>query len=292
MMKLTEVWRGRRAVMAGSDPWMETMLREIGVQVKHLAPDADVQTMCRTMQDERVHALILPSTKKNSPAGRRLSMLERYLTEAREAGIPLTLMYSDEPVYLAEKGIAREQDETGGQTHEGLIQSVLQLYADGVSRGLEGDPVQTLIVRRMPCSIEETADAWCRAVLEGKAIHVLSPDAWNIFQHPLDAAAAVLALGARYLSGEMDRGGIFNIGTNAVCTNRDAALVFAQRHRNRCFFCEDGEMGKMPLLLDGTKAQRLCPRVLSVQEALDFRLNALRGETCEEQVRRYLENRG
>ncbi len=286
-MRLAEVWRGRRVVMAGKDSWIKIMLEELGVQVKLLTPDADVQTMCRIMQEERVHALILPCTKENGSAGKRLSMLERHLAEAREAGVPLTMMYSDEPVYRFRKGAALGKEGKG--TREELIQAILQLYADGVTRGAEGDPVQVMIVRRMPCMKEKTVDAWCEAVLEGRAIHVLHPQEWNVFQHPLDAAAAVIALGARYLSGEMEKVGIFDIGTNNVCTNRDAALVFAQRYGRRCFFCEDGERGKIPEIMD--EAPALCLPALSTQEALDFRKAALAGETQQDQVRRYLENR-
>ncbi len=289
---MREVWRGRRVVMAGDDLWMQAMLEEMGVQIKHLLPETDVQTMCRTMQEERVHALILPCGAQKGRVSKQLSMVEKSLMEAREAGIPLTMMYSDISVYQAENGWMREQDQTGGRTRAGLVQSVLQLYADGVSRGLEGDSVQTLIIRQMPCMDGKMVDQWCSALQAGRPVHVIQPNRWNIFQHPLDAASAVLALGARYLSGKMESGGVFNIGTHNVCTNREAASVFAKRYGGSCLFCEDETQGKMPLLLDGTKAQNFCLPPLSTQEALDYRMMELKGETRGELVRRYLKDRG
>jgi len=167
-----------------------------------------------------------------------LAALSTLLTEAREAGVPLVILLSDDGVYRASGGpwYAQESDPIGGETPQGLIESLLEIYADGVSRGLLGDPVRTLCVRHLPClgcghPAAAPYSAWCRAAAQNLPLSVPHPGAQGVFVHPLDACCGALLLGARFILGDTSCTGAFNLGADCenLVPNRTAALRFTRR---------------------------------------------------------------
>lgn len=314
--KLNHHWQARRVLLLGSaeglTPFVEALLTELGAKPARLPCSGSPETLCRALQAGRISAVILPELQSLCPEGsaiRQLSTLVTLFTEIREAGVPLTLLASDAGVYRASQhpGYAREEDPIGGQTQEGLIQSLLQLYADGISRGLGGDAVRTLIVRHMPCLFcgnEQVMQCslWCRALMSGEVVPVVNPSMRGVFLHPLDIALGILLLGARFFAGEAPDSGFFHLGAGAqnLCANRSAALRLIARHKGtRPIRERESPALSAPALLDGSRTRLFtgyrCQ--MTGDEALDdlydLEYAAHQGpgalqDTMKDQVRRYL----
>ena len=220
--KLNAAFTARRVLLVGGHDRMtlffESLLSALGARPARIPPSSGAETVCRALTAGRVSALIVPSLPSFAPdrdvAG-QLAALSTLLGEAREAGVPLTILCSEANVYRARQGAwyAREEDPIGGETREGLAQSLLQLYADGVSRGLCGDAVHVLCVRTLPalgCGSPAVAQysAWCRALDAGELPEVAHPSMQSVFIHPLDMACGALMLGARFFTGEEPCDGI------------------------------------------------------------------------------------
>ena len=284
--KLNANWRARRVLLVGSadraTQWMQALLTELGAKPARIPPSAGAEPLCRAMTAGRISAVIVPALSTLAPgkdAAGQLAALASLLREIREAGVPLTILCSDENVYRAQQHpwYAREEDLTGGETAAGLSMSLLQAYADGVSRGLCGDAVHTICVRHMPtlgsgspATLQYTK--WCRALLAGEVVNVCNPAMQGVFLHPLDMACGALALGARFFAGEEP--GIFNLGPGplSLCANRSAALRLIARHGGtRPIQESEPPLGPALPLLDGARARLLCGTVcqLSADDALD-----------------------
>ncbi len=262
-------WRARRVVLAGGADglclWMQAMLGELGAKVVRIGAHADTQTLCRALSSGRTSALIVPCAHRlaGEDVCAQLASLRVLLGEAREAGVPLVMLLSDEDVYLrgANPYPACEDDAPGGQTSSGLVQSVLQLYALGEARGLMGDAVGVVCVRHMPalgCGHPAVAQyaAWCDALLAGDVLTVGHPAAQGIFVHPLDIAACALTIGAQHLLTPAP--GAYNIGTDArsLIPNRSAALrLITSCGGTRPIRETAPPCAPMPGPLDGTKAR-------------------------------------
>jgi len=272
--QLHAAWRARRVLLIGSADrltlHMQALLSELGARPAQLAPGSEPETLHRALTQGRVSAVVVPRMRllTHGDACSRLAMLAVLLNEVREAGVPLVILMSDENVYRASghPWHAQENDPTGGETPEGLIQSILDLYADGISRGLCGDPVSVQIVRHLPClgcehSIAVQYSAWCRAILSGNAIEVCHPAASGVFIHPLDICCGTLLLGARFLLGDTGCTGVFNLGASNenIAANRTAALHLTHRLGLVRPICEREPPRSAPLPFpDGTKARLLC----------------------------------
>ncbi len=187
--QLQSAWRGRRALLVSAPDctglFMQAFLEELGARSARIAPDADAESLCRALTAGRTHALILPSlsclTRKRSLSN-SLSALELILSEAREAGVPLVILCAE---------------GAGDGTREGLAASILLTAADGISRGLLGDAVSTILVRHRPCTDDDTRLHLCLSALQ---------------------------LGARYLLGERDVVGTYTLSAAAHRATRLAAL--------------------------------------------------------------------
>ena len=286
--KLNAAWTARRVLLVGAHERMtlfyEALLLALGARPARIPPSSGAETICRSLTSGRVSALIVPSLPALAPAlpeAGQLAALERLLTEAREAGVPLTILCSEANVYRARQGAwyAREEDPIGGETREGLAQSLLQLYADGVSRGLCGDAVHVLCVRTLPslgCGSPAVAQysAWCRALDAGDLPEVAHPAMQGVFVHPLDMICGALMLGARFFAGEEPCDGIWNLapGPHNLCANRSAALRFIARNGGTRPIREtEPPMGPVLPLPDGARARLLCNFrcLLGADEALD-----------------------
>lgn len=272
--QLLNAWRARRVLLicAAGYPgqFMQAMLSELGARPARLSPGADAAQLNQAMTLGRISAVIVPDFP-SSPFGSlpvQLTSLLSLLAEAREAGVPLVMLCSDVNVYRtdARPWASRENDPIGGETREELIQSILQLAADGVSRGLLGDAVSTLIIRHPPClgcghPAVKAYTGWCSQLRSGEVLTVDHPAAAGLFLHPLDICCGALALGARFLLGDRNTTGAFNLGAapENLIANRTAALRFIR---------ENG--GKRPIReqhcaapfvfprLDDSKARLLC----------------------------------
>jgi len=289
--KLNANWGARRVLLVGGadrpTQFMEALLTELGAKPARIPAASGSETLCRAMTAGRISAVIVPALHALAPdrdAAGQLAALTTLLTEAREAGVPLTILCSEENVYRAQQRpwYAREEDMTGGETRAGLIQSVLQLYADGVSRGMCGDAVRTLCVR-VPPTLGSGSPAtaqytqWCRALLSDEVVRVRNPAMQGVFVHPLDAACGTLALGARFFAGDEPSAGIWNLGPGPqnLCANRSAALrLIARSGGTRPIEESEPPMGPALPLLDGAKARLLCgiKCQLTGDEALDMLL--------------------
>ena len=272
--KLLSTWRARRVLIVGGKdaltPWMNAILSELGARPVCVTPGCGAEALCRVMNDGRVSAVIIPAAHTLHEGGleMQLSALSTLLCEVREAGVPLTILCSDASVYRASEQVwyAREEDPLGGRTREGLIQSILQLYADGMSRGLLGDAVTTLLVRHMPCLFSDSPFTrqyarWCRELLAGEPLHVEHPGMQGIFMHPLDVACGALMLGARFLSGEDMQENVFNLSTGPdnLCANRSAALRLVNQHGGtRPLVESEPPLPPRSPLLDGSRARYTC----------------------------------
>ena len=243
--QLTQVWRARHVLLVGGTDvlcaCLQALLTELGARPARIPASASSETLCRAMTAGRISAVIVPGAHALSPqrdAPHQLAAIDALITEVREAGVPLLILCSDAPVYRAQARpwLAEEDDALGGQTREGLIQSLVQLYAEGAARGLLGDPVNALIVRHPPLlGTDAPAVAqyarWCRSLLTGDVVAVEQPDRQGVFAHPLDIACGVLTLGAHALGGEPAQSRVFNLapGPEGLMSNRSAALRFIRR---------------------------------------------------------------
>lgn len=289
--KLFSAWRARHVLIIGeadgASAWMQTFLEELGAHVLRLPANPGAEALCRTMTAQRIAAVIVPAAHRLCPDADllfQLSALQTLLCEAREAGVPLCILCSDENVYRARHcpWHVREDSPLGGQTREGLVQSILQLYADGVSRGLLGDAVRVLCVRHMPYlgggdpSVAQYT-RWCRALLNGEVVQVDHPTRSGFFQHPLDVVCGVLMLGARALSEDAPDGGIFNLGASpaCVCPNRSAARRLNDRFGGMRPIAErEPPLSPSAPLLDDSRAQQWIGRtgILTADEALSMHM--------------------
>lgn len=315
--KLYESWRARRVLLVGGPDlqtlFTQALLEELGAKTARIPTGSSSETLCRALSAARIGAVIVPrahALAETADPIAHLSALQTLTTEVREAGVPLLILCSDVSVYRARPRpwYAREEDLTGGQTREGLCQSLLQLYAEGAARGLMGDAVCTLIVRHMPClggssPLSAQYTAWCRTLLRGELIPVEHPSMQGVFLHPLEAACGALMLGARFFSGDtgVDESCIFNLGAGPhnLCANRSAALRFVARQGGtRPIQESEPPLAVSPPLLDGSRARLLCGArcLFSADEALDMLLELERaGQEDEkalpgvirEQVQRY-----
>ena len=88
LSQLCAAWRARRVLIIGSgddaSAPLNAFLTILGARCQILPPDADAQTLYRTLTDGRVFAVIVC----RPPAGDVL------LTEIRETGAPLTILCS------------------------------------------------------------------------------------------------------------------------------------------------------------------------------------------------------
>ena len=272
--QLHAAWRARRVLLIGGEDRttlvMQTLLDELGAKTARLAPGCRAEHLHRALTASRVSAVIVPCMRLFSRGGvtDQLSALITLLCEAREAGIPLVILMSDENVYrvAAHPWHPQETDPIGGESPQGLIQSILDLYAGGVSRGLSGDPVSVQIVRHLPClgcghPAARQYGAWCRAACSGGAIEVERPSASGVFIHPQDVCCGALLLGARFLLGDTACTGAFNLGAGSenLMPNRTAALRFIRRLGVARAVRETEPQPDDALPLpDGTKARLLC----------------------------------
>ena len=273
--QLLTAWRARRALLVSPpcriSAFMQALLSGLDARPVRIAPDADADRLNRAMTKGRVSALIVPDLCALSPGGSlqsQLGALLSLLSEARESGIPLVILCSCAGVYRAggKPWAARESDMTGGETAEGLTQSILQMAADGVSRGLMGDPVSVIIARHLPClgcghPAVAPYQAWCEAIDADTLVSVPHPALQGVYIHPLDVCCGALALGARYLLGDTQMTGAFNIGADAqnLMANRTAALRFIRQSGGTRPIREiyPPLVPSLPLL-DGSRAHFLC----------------------------------
>lgn len=267
--ELISTWRARRVVLCGGADGLclllQGMLAELGARVVRIGANADSQTLCRALSSGRTGALIVPCARDFSGGGIRdqLAALHTLLTEAREAGVPLTMLLCDEDVYLRGRDPypAAETDAIGGQTPQGLAQSILQLYALGAARGLLGDAQGVVIVRHMPalgCGHPSVFQygAWCHALCSGDVLTVEHPASQGAFVSPLDVAAAALCIGAHHLASPAP--GAYNIGTDprSLMPNRSAALrLITTRGGTRPIREVTPPHAFAPVLLDGSLAR-------------------------------------
>lgn len=286
--RLNAAWALRRVLVIGGEDAMTqyacALLHALGARETTLPPDADVQTLSRALCEGRTGAVIVPVAKTLASGDDPIQALRatsQLLSEMREAGVPLAIFASDADVYAESPCCADERTIVGGKTREGLTQTLVQLYADGVSRGLLGDPVPTIIVRHAPClGCEHPATSqnrgWCRALLRGEAPTIAHPDAQGTFLHPLDVLLGALSLGARHLLGS-PCAGIYTFGTppQNLCANRSAWLrLCAQEGGERAFRTAYPPCSPACTPLDGTHMWKICgyrPQLNAV-EALAFLL--------------------
>ncbi len=311
---LQEGWRARRVLLLGGGLLSDcaaALLLELGARVARVGAGADASTLCRAMHAGRVCAVLAPQAGalcRGLPARDCLRPLDALLCEAREAGVPLTLLGTDAPLSRPGDGVLpeREDDPPGGRTREGLILSLYELYADAASRALLGDAVGTLRVRHMPCLLCGAPGVaqyrrWCEALLEGEVVCVEHPGRLGAFVHPMDVACGMLLLGASFLRAPSS--GLYHLGLSpqCLCANRTAALALAARAGSERPLreTEPPDAPQAPLL-DGARAKRLCGAIcrMSAQDALADALALLRAERegrveaeLRAQARRYLEER-
>ena len=288
LQSLHAAWSARRVLLLGGEDrmtrFMHAMLSELGARPACLPLASGSEALARALTSSRVFCVIVPCLRAlDGSLDDQLNALNTLLVEAREAGVPLVMLLSDENVYRAAQHpwTVREEDPIGGETREGLFSAILQLFADGVSRGLLGDPVHVLCVRHLPClgcghPAVAPYDLWCRALDEGRPLTVPHPGAQGVFLHPLDACMGSLLLGARFLLGDTACTGIFNLdaGAQNLMPGRTAALRLCGRcaHARALEETEPPHPVLLPLL-DGARARRLCgarPTVPGDEALLDL----------------------
>ena len=298
--KLTGAWRARRVLLIGGPDaqnlYTQALLGALGARCARIPPDADAHTLNRAMQQGRVSAVIVPSVhalRETDDLFDHLHALDLIFCETREAGIPLCILCSHADVYAdGSAWPVQENALVGGRTREGLIQSILQLYADGVSRALMGDAVASLICRHAPClgsnheSVAQYA-AWCRAILRDEQPTIEHPGAQGVFFHPLDAALGALCLGAAYFEGNSSCTGCFNIAPAAenLCANRSVyAFLAAQTGASRAAAEAYPPRMPSPAALCGAKLKQLCgyAPVLTAKDALSFFMEHERARAVSE----------
>ena len=286
---LTAAWRLRRVLIAGgadaATHYAAALVRALGAQPVSFSPGAGAPALYRALSGKRIQAVLVPAAHalcQEDDLSAQLHALELLLGETREAGVPLVILCSHADVYAPFHGEpdADERAPLGGRERDGLHQAILQLVADGYSRGLMGDPVRTVICRHAPCLGSEHPavlqySAWCRAILKGETPVVEHPDAQGTFLHPLDVMLGALCLGAHHLLVKTDTGGIYNLGDAPKnrCANRSAWRILAQREgcSRACRFAHPPHP-PMRAPLDTTRAKAACGfRVqLDARQALSF----------------------
>lgn len=317
IQQLHAAWRARRVLIVGGTDtmplFMQALLDELGSRHARLVPAVQPETLQRALTDGRVSTVIVPCMRTLSAgkAAEQIAALDILLSEAREAGVPLVILMSDDSVYRASMRpwSVQENDPIGGETPQGLIQSLLDLYAGGVSRGLCGDPVSVLRIRHLPslgCGHPAVAQysAWCHAAKANDVLDVQHPGMQGVFVHPLDVCCGALLLGARFLLGDTTCIGAFNIGacSENLVPNRTAALRFTHRLgvTRPIRESEPPQTALLPLP-DGAKARLLCGAkcFISGEEALEqlFSLEeakktglAAQDHTIQLQTRAYLQS--
>lgn len=285
LQSLHAAWGARRVLLLGGEDrmtrFMRALLVELGARPACLPLSSDSEALSRVLTGGRFCCVIIPCLRAlDGGLTQQLRALDALLIEVREAGVPLVMLLSDENPYRAaqQPWAVREEDPIGGETRGGLFHSILQLFADGVSRGLLGDPVNVLCIRHLPalgCGHPAVApyDVWCRAIDAGEAPVVPHPGAQGVFLHPLDACMGSLLLGARFLLGDTACTGIFNLGVGAhsLMPGRTAALRLCAHceHKRALRETEPPHPILLPLM-DGSRARRLCGAcpVVSGEDAL------------------------
>lgn len=273
--QLLTAWRARRVLIVSHadcfSAYMQALLTALEARPARIAPEAGAAQFNQAMTEGRIGAVIVPDagTLSSNPCPQaHLSALLSLLDEARESGVPLVILCSCAGVYRAadRPWIAQERDPIGGETYEGLVQSLLQLTADGVSRGLLGDAVSVIIARHLPClgcghPAVAACDAWCDALDADEMLRVAHPSLQGVYLHPLDVCCGALALGARFLLGDRRMTGAFNLAADAhnLMANRTAALRFIRQNGGTrpILETEPPRMPSLPLL-DGARARLLC----------------------------------
>lgn len=273
--QLLPAWQGQRVLLIGHSgrpcAFMQALLESLGARCARIPPGMDAEPLCRAMQAGHISAVVIPELRAlaggDDPCT-PLAALHLILCECREAGVPLALLLSDASVYRGEAlpAFAREGDPIGGQSRDGLLQSILQLYADGFSRGLMGDAVSVQCVRHLPllgCGHPAVSaySRWCASLDSSDLLTVPHPGRQCAFLHPADVFCGALLLGARFLLGDTACTGIYNLGTelHSLAANRTAALRMIREHGGtrpiREIFPPDDPPPPMP---DGTRARMLC----------------------------------
>lgn len=284
---LSNAWRARHVLLVGPSgrpcAIMQALLEALGAKCARISPAESTESICRAMQAGRISAVIAPEMRALSAAVSPSSQLDALLSllgECREAGVPLTLFLSDASVYRAAAcpWHAREDDPIGGESRDGLVQSILQLCADGISRGLMGDAVSVILARHLPllgCGHPAVSaySLWCGALDAGQRLTVPDPGRQGLFLSPFDAYYGALLLGARFLEGDRACTGVYNLAadTKNILPNRSAALRFSAAHGGKRPILETHPPAQPPIpQLDGTKARRLCGAqpVIAAEEAL------------------------
>lgn len=273
--QLFSAWRARRVlIVSGANRlglFMQSLLTQLDARPARIAPGADAAQLNQALTEGRIGAVILPDLSCLCAAKSLDAQLQALLTlmyEVREAGVPLVILCSQENIYRAQgqMWMADENAPIGGETQEGFIHTILQTAADGISRGLLGDPVHTIIVRHPPClgcGHPSTAHytAWCSQLLHGEIVTVNHPGLQGVFLHPLDACCGALALGARYLLGDKNLSGAFNLGAESenLIANRTAALHFIRENGGTRPMreCSAAPVHTAPLL-NGARTRFLC----------------------------------
>lgn len=174
MDRMQSAWRARRVLLIGHEDGLfrslALFLGELGARITRMPPGTDAETYFRAMISGRVSAVIVVQAHQLAP-GRgptmQLRVLDLILSEARETGIPLVMLAC---LHDAAPDAAQER-----------AQSILRLYADGVCRGLFGDPVSVQYFRPTPGT---DASAVC---------------------------AGMLDFGARFLSGDTELTGVMEL---------------------------------------------------------------------------------
>ncbi|MGN0773409.1 MAG: hypothetical protein ACI4MP_06405 [Candidatus Ventricola sp.] len=273
LQSLHAAWGARRVLLLGGEDrmtrFMRALLAGLGARPACLPLSSGSEALSRALTSGRVCCVIVPCLRAlDGGLTDRLHALDALLIEAREAGVPLVMLLSDESVYHAAQHpwTVREEDPIGGETREGLFHAILQLFADGVSRGLLGDPVHVLLIRHLPClgcghPAVAPFDLWCRALDAGEPLRVPHPGAQGVFLHPLDVCLGSLLLGARFLLGDTACTGVFNLdaGAQNLMPGRTAALGLCARCGHERPLMEDEPPNPVFLpLLDGSRARRLC----------------------------------
>jgi len=272
--QLLNAWRARRVLLIYGTGYpgqfMQALLSELGARPARLSPGADAAQLSRAMTQGRISAIIVPDSNFTSDGSLMMQFraLLSLLGEAREAGIPLTILCSDADVYRTDGNpwSVQERDPIGGESQKGFIHSILQTAADGISRGLLGDAVSTLIIRHPPClgcghPAVSAYSHWCSQLDNGEILTVDHPGMNGVFLHPLDVCCGALALGARFLLGDRNLTGVFNLGASPqnLVANRTAALRFIRENGGTRPIREQHSSALFTIPhLDDTKARLLC----------------------------------
>ncbi len=162
LQTLHAAWSGRRVLLLDDcgpmTRFLHTLLLQLGARPACLPLGAGSEALARALTDGRVCCLIVPCLRAlTGGLSDQLHALDGILMEAREAGVPLAMLLSDENVYRAahHPWLVREDDPVGGETRAGLVHALLQLFADGVSRGLLGDPENVYRAAHHPWLVRE-----------------------------------------------------------------------------------------------------------------------------------------